>query len=68
MSDLACTICGEKNLDYDSCFNCKGMKECINCCGCLGEVSCGACGQLTGDLDSHLEECDLNPINERGGE
>lgn len=30
-----CTICKEDNLDYDACFNCKGMGECINCCGCL---------------------------------
>lgn len=33
-----------------------------------GEVSCGACGQLTSDLESHLPECDLNPTNEEESE
>ena len=32
-----CTVCGKDNLDYDACFNCKWAKECINCCGCLGD-------------------------------
>lgn len=29
-----CRACGEDNLEYDACFNCKGVQECINCCGC----------------------------------
>lgn len=32
-----CTVCGKDNLDIEACFNCKWAKECINCCGCLGD-------------------------------
>ena len=31
---LKCTVCGELNLDEMMCFNCKGSRECLNCCGC----------------------------------
>ena len=31
---LKCTVCGELNLDEYLCFNCKGSRECTNCCGC----------------------------------
>lgn len=45
MSINTCTICAEDNLDYEGCFNCKSMSECINCCGCLeGEAdTCTRC-------------------------
>lgn len=38
---LKCTVCGESNLDEMLCFNCKGMGECLNCCGC--EDWCDKC-------------------------
>lgn len=33
-STVACTVCGEFNLQEELCFNCKGTLECVNCCGC----------------------------------
>lgn len=36
---------------------------CSNGCGCCNPISCGACGQLTSNLEEHLKECDLNPAN-----
>lgn len=32
---MLCTICKTNDLMEDGCFNCKGMGECIECCGCL---------------------------------
>lgn len=32
--ELGCSVCGEKNLDEYACFNCRGSRECLNCCGC----------------------------------
>ena len=31
---LGCSVCGEFNLEEYLCFNCKGSRECLNCCGC----------------------------------
>ena len=31
---VACTVCGEFNLDHNLCFNCKNLLECLDCCGC----------------------------------
>jgi hypothetical protein len=31
---LKCSACGELNLDVMLCFNCKQLRECIDCCGC----------------------------------
>ena len=33
-STVACTVCGKFNLETELCFNCKGMLECLECCGC----------------------------------
>jgi hypothetical protein len=33
-STVACTVCGEFNLETQLCFNCKSLLECLNCCGC----------------------------------
>lgn len=33
-STVACTVCGDFNLETELCFNCKGMLECLECCGC----------------------------------
>lgn len=34
---MLCVICKTNDLMEDGCFNCKGMRECIECCGCLGD-------------------------------
>jgi hypothetical protein len=34
MYALGCSVCGEHNLEEELCFNCKGSRECLNCCGC----------------------------------
>lgn len=33
-SAVACTVCSKFNLEEELCFNCKGILECVNCCGC----------------------------------
>lgn len=34
LTTVACTVCGEFNLDEYLCYNCKGSLECTDCCGC----------------------------------
>lgn len=33
-TDLKCSVCEREVLDYLLCFNCKGLRECVECCGC----------------------------------
>lgn len=56
IDDLVCKICNRRNLDEELCFNCKGMRECIRCCGCEqleedGAIYCGDCLVLITDCN-----------------